>query len=389
MRILRVHNFYQQPGGEDQSFAAEVNLLRRRGHQVLEYTVHNDQITRMNRLELVARTFWNKESYWSVRRLIREHQIQVVHCDNTFPLVSPALNYAAKTEGAVIVWTLHNYRLFCPNGLLFRNGHVCEDCLGQILAWRGAVRACYRGSSLASSVTACMLAWHRLLGTWQERVDVYIALNQFCRNKFIEGGLQEDKIKIKPTFLPADPGYSDEPGKFALFVGRLSPEKGLSTLLLAWQSLDGVPLKIVGDGPLMEQLRAHLVERSMNAVELLGFRGRQEILGIMKAARFLVFPSTWYECSPLTITEAFACGVPVLASHLGAMANMIDHGHTGLHFAVGDPEDLAEKALWAWMHPRQMAEMGRQAREEYERNYTAERNYEILRDIYGTALISA
>jgi glycosyltransferase involved in cell wall biosynthesis len=387
LRILRVHNFYQQPGGEDQCFSAEVSLLRAHGHEVFVYTVHNDQIKEMNRFRLAGRTLWNSETYWSVRRIIREHRFKVMHCNNTFPLLSPAIYHAAKIEGAAVVLTLHNYRLLCLNAyFLSRYGQVCEDCLDQSFAWHGVIRACYRQSRAASLVTACMLAFHRLLGTWQSQVDAHITLNEFGRNKFIKGGIPKDRVFIKPNFIWPDPGFSLESGSFALFVGRLSPEKGLFTMLQAWQRLDGIPLRIVGDGPLRKEVQAYVENNRLSAIEFMGYQDHDHIFSILKRARFLVFPSTWYECSPVIINEAFACGVPVVASRLGAMAEIIADGRTGLHFSAGDPDDPAKKVEWAWTHPGRMAEMGLQARKEYEQKYTAERNYEMLMEIYKMAM---
>jgi glycosyltransferase involved in cell wall biosynthesis len=386
MRILRAHNFYQQPGGEDRAFAAEVNLLRDRGHQVFVYTVHNHKITHMTRSQLALQTIWNSDTYRRVRTVIREHQIQIVQCDNTFPLISPAVYYAAKAESVAVVQTLHNYRLFCLNAYFFRNGQVCEDCLSQPFAWRGALRACYRQSFEASWVSAGMLALHRILGTWQKQVDTYIALSQFSLDKFIEGGLPKERLVKKPNFISPDPGFSPETGSFALFVGRLSPEKGLFSLLRAWEALGEIPLKIVGDGPLLKEAQAWVTNRKINAVQFLGHQDRDHLYTIIKNARFLVFPSNWFECLPVTIIEAFACGVPVLASRLGAMKEIVTDGRTGLHFKPGDPNDLAEKVDWAWAHPGQLAEMGLQARKEYEENYTAEHNYRRLMNIYIRAM---
>jgi glycosyltransferase involved in cell wall biosynthesis len=386
MRILRVHNFYQQPGGEDRAFAAEVNLLRQHSHQVFVYTTHNQTIAQMARFKLAAWTFWNSHTYHRVRTIIREHQIQIVHCDNIFPLVSPAVYYAAKAEGAAVVQTLHNYRLLCLNAYLFRDGQLCEDCLNRQFASRGALRACYRQSPEASWVSAVMLACHRLMGTWQKQVDVHIALSRFCMDKFIEGGLPKEKLVTKPNFISPDPDISPDSGRFALFVGRLSPEKGIFSLLHAWENLRDIPLKIVGDGPLSGVAQSWVMSRRMNVVEFLGYRDHDDIYSLMRDARFLVFPSTWYECSPVTILEAFACGVPVIAPRLGAMKEIVTDGRTGLHFEPGDPDDLADKVGWAWTHPEQVLEMGLQARKAYEENYTAGHNYRMLMEIYMRAM---
>jgi len=247
------------------------------------------------------------------------------------------------------------------------------------------MHACWRGSRAGTAVVVAMLTIHRLLKTWQEQVDRYIALTEFARQKFIEGGLPAEKIVVKPNFVHPDLGMGRHEGDYALFVGRLSPEKGIQTLLRAWRHLKGVPLKIAGDGPLRAKLEGFVKNEGLEGVEILGRRPREDVFRLMREARVLVFPSEWYEGFPMTIAEAFACGLPVIASRLGAATEIVEDGRTGLLFEPGNPEDLAAKVKWAWQHPKEMEEMGREARQEYEQKYTAERNYEMLMDIYKRA----
>lgn len=385
MRIIVLHTHYQQPGGEDQSVAAEVALLREKGDEVQPLTFHNRDLEGLPSWKQAALTLWNREAYCRVREAIRAQRPDIVHIHNTFPLASPAVVHAAKAEGVPVVMTLHNYRLLCVNALFFREGRVCEDCLGR-LPWRGVVRGCYRGSPLASGVVAAMLTTHRALGTWARGVDVYIALTEFARRKFMEGGLPAEKIVVKPNFVHPDPGPGEGKGGYALFVGRLSPEKGVRTLLRAWERLKGIPLKIVGDGPLRAEMEDLVRGGGLEGVEMLGRRPREEVLGLMREAGVLVFPSECYENFPMTVAEAFACGLPVVASRLGAMAGIVEDGRTGLLFAPGDAEDLAAKVAWLFSHPEELARMRREARAEYEAKYTAERNYQLLMEIYGQAL---
>ena len=254
MRVVLVHNYYQQPGGEDQVFAAEGRLLEARGHHVYRHTVHNDEVSGYNKAALAKATLWNGDSYRELRAIFRRERAEVVHVHNTLPLVSPAVYYAAKAEGVAVVQTLHNYRLLCPAATFLRDGRVCEDCLGRA-PWPGVVHACYRDSVAASSVLASMLTYHRARRTWTEMIDVYVALTEFAREKFVEGGLPEAKIVVKPNFLDSHLSTPEEPKAYALFVGRLSKEKGLSVLLSAWRTLGArIPLKIVGDGPLAQEV---------------------------------------------------------------------------------------------------------------------------------------
>ncbi|MBC7251929.1 MAG: glycosyltransferase family 4 protein [Anaerolineae bacterium] len=386
MRILLAHNHYLQPGGEDVVFEVEKALLERMGHEVIPFVENNARLNGMNPLKAATNTVWSRESKERLARLIQEAKPDVAHFHNTFLMISPAAYYACREAGVPVVQTLHNYRLICPGALLMRDGRVCEDCVGKAVPWPGVVHGCWRGSRLQTSVVTAMLAVHRLMRTWTEKVDMYIALTEFARRKFIEGGLPAEKIVVKPNFVNPDPGEGQHQGDYALFVGRLSPEKGVRTPLRAWRRLKDVPLRIMGDGPLMEEIQAFVRREELKGVEVLGRRPREEVLRLMQEARVLVFPSEWYEGFPMTMAEAFACGLSVIASRLGAMAEIVEDGRTGLLFKPGDPEDLAEKVKWAWRHPKEMAEMGREARREYETKYTAERNYEMLMQIYQRAL---
>lgn len=381
--MVLVHTYYQQPGGEDAVFEAEKTLLEAKGHEVIPLILHNRALESMPRRRQTVVTVWNGEAYQNLRLLIRDKRPQVVHIHNTFPLASPAVVHAAKAEKLPVVMTLHNYRLLCVNALFFRQGRVCEDCLGH-LPWRGVVHGCYRNSRAASAVVAGMLTFHRFLGTW-DMVDRYIVLTEFSRQKFIQAGFPPEKLVVKPNFVHPDPGVGSGKGGYALFVGRLSPEKGIGTLLKAWENLGGrVPLKIVGDGPLAEEVR-RAAER-MPGVEWLGRKAPDEVYALMGEAAFLVFPSEWYEGFPRVIAEAFAKGLPVLATALGAQGTIIEDGRTGLLFRPGDPEDLAAQVAWLWEHPKELARMRQEARREYEEKYTAERNYQLLMEIYGQAL---
>lgn len=385
-RILTVHNTYQQAGGEDLVFSEEAALLESHGHEVLRYEAHNDRIKTMGRTELVRDTVWNQRACREIGALIRRRSPDVVHLHNTFPLISPAVAHAAAREGVPVVQTLHNYRLLCPNGLLYREGRTCEECLGRELRWPGVVHGCYRGSRAATGVVAGMLLTHRTIGTWSRRVDAYITLSNFARQKFIEDGLPASRIFVKPNFVARDPGRGEGRGGYALFVGRLSPEKGVKTLLEAWELLDeeALPLRIAGDGPLAADVAR--ASRRSSHIGWLGHRSQREIQELMKDARMLAFPSEWHETFGRVVIEAFAAGTPVVASGTGAAAELVDHGRTGLLFRTGDPSDLARQVRWLKQNPQRCIQMRREARAEYEERYTAERNYELLIGIYRQAM---
>ena len=384
MKILFCHNFYQQPGGEDSSFAAESSLLEAHGHQVVRFTRHNNEINRMSLFDVARMALWNRPIFHEVRELIRQERPSVMHCTNTFPLISPAAYYAARAEGVPIVQSLRNYRLFCLNACFLRNDRVCEDCLKKKVPWPGVLHGCYRSSRTASAVVAAMLSLHSGMRTWTQMVDHYFTLTEFARRKFIEGGLPAERVGVKPNFVHPDPGPGRGQGGYAVFIGRLSPEKGVRTLLSAWSQLGGrLPLKIIGDGPLSESVKA--AANRTAGIEWLGRKNPKEVMTLLGEALCLVVPSIWYETFGRTIIEAYATGTPVVASRLGAMAELVDDGRTGLLFEPGHSADLALKIQSLLENPARSLEMRRPARREYEEKYTAETNFRMLMTIYEEA----
>ena len=389
MKILLVHNSYQQPGGEDVVFDQERQLLERAGHQVLTYCRSNWEIagySASKRLALAGRVVWARDTRQEIAALLRSQKPDLVHVHNTFLIVSPSVYAACKEAHIPVVQTLHNYRLLCPAADFYRDGHPCEECAEHTL-WRGAFHGCYRESRAGTTSVALMLKVHRLLRTWTRMVDSYVAPTEFARRRFVAGGLPSERIMIKPSFVHPDPRGRTDGGQHALFVGRLSPEKGPETLVTAWRLLGSrVPLMIVGDGPLSTPLAADAVHHGLGNISFRGRLTHAETFRAIKEASFLIIPSGCYETFSISTVEAFACGVPVICSRLGAMQEIVEDGRTGLHFTPGDPDDLAAKVEWAWNHPSQMAEMGRAARAEYEAKYTAEKNYACLMDIYQRAI---
>lgn len=383
---LLVHNYYQQRGGEDQIFEAEAALLEAYGHHVLRYTLHNDQIEGMSTLDRVQSTLWNRQVYRELRDLIHRLQPEVAHFHNTFPLVSPAAYYAARAEGVPVIQTINNYRLLCPGAFFLRDGRVCESCLGRSVPLPGVVHACYRGDRAATAAVAGMLSLHRALKTWHRAVDLYaLYMTEFSRDKFVQAGFPADRLFVKPNFLHPDPGAGDGRGGYALFVGRLSPEKGIRVLLDAQRQIGTrLPLKIAGDGPLAADVRRAAAD--VPGLEWLGRQTPDAVYQLMKGASCLLFPSEWYEGLPRTIVEAFATGTPVVASRLGAMQSLIDHGRTGLHFTPGDAGDLVRQVEHLLAHPARLARMRREARAAFEAHFTAGRNYELLMAMYDRVL---
>ena len=385
MRILLVHNFYQQRGGEDLVYADEARLLESRGHEVVRYSLHNDAVASMSTISLVGRTLWNAKSNADIRAVIATKRPQLLHVHNTFPLVSPSVYYAASAAKLPVVQTLHNYRIFCPAAVCFRAGHVCTDCLGRSVPWPAVRHACYRDSRMASATVVTMLSVHRLLRTWQRQVGTYVALTEMARSLFIQAGLPASKIVVKPNFVDPDPGPGTGGGGYVLFIGRLSAEKGVRTLLSAWQLLHGrVPLRVVGDGPLANEMKT--AAAAMPEIAWLGRREPAEIVPLLRDATCLVFPSECYETFGRVIVEAFAAAAPVIAAGHGAAGELVRDDATGLLFRPSDAEDLARKVLLLYSDHAKRARLSAAARAEFEARYTAGVNYRSLMDIYDRAV---
>ncbi|HEY1802700.1 MAG TPA: glycosyltransferase [Terriglobales bacterium] len=382
MKILLLHNYYQLPGGEDLVVQQEKALLEARGHTVILLALSNDSITSARiKIKVAFKTIYSPTSRVQVSKTIAEFSPDIVHVHNFFPRLSPSVYYSCSAARVPVVQTLHNFRLICPNALLFREGNPCELCVGKLVAWPGIIHGCYRHSHLGSAVVATMLGAHQLWGTWKTAVDAYITLSEFARQKLIAGGLPSSRLFVKPNCLAPDPGQRKRADSFALFVGRLSPEKGIKTLLAAWSHLPGRKLKIVGDGPLREAVE----KAGLPDIKFLGRQSSGMVLDLIGSAAFLVLPSECYENFPRVIVEAFAKGVPVLGSRLGSTAELIDEGLTGMLFVSGDAKDLARKAEWLYAHPDELQQMSNAARNEYETKYTADRNYAQLMEIYRSA----
>jgi glycosyltransferase involved in cell wall biosynthesis len=380
MKILIVHNAYQQSGGEDAVVDAELALLREHGHTVQAYRRHNQELLEHPGMATAAGALWSRRATREIELLINGKAPDLIHVHNTFPLISPAFFWMAARRKIPLVQTLHNFRLLCPQAMLLRESKVCMDCVGK-LPWRAITRRCYRDSSSQSAVVASMLGVHRLLGTYQKRVTQFIALNTFCRDKFIAGGLPPERLRIKPHFVQPPP-INASPRRGAMFVGRMAPEKGLALLADSMPADLREGLRIVGSGPLEAMVR----ERFGHA--FLGARTHDEIMRMLQGAAFLVAPSISYETFGMNVVEAFACATPVIASGHGAYAELISDGMTGLLFTPGDAQELGDKIRWALANPVAMRRMGIAARIEYEARYTPQRNYQLMMDIYEHAIRS-
>jgi glycosyltransferase involved in cell wall biosynthesis len=384
--ILVVHARYRQRAGEDAAVEAEIELLRTHGHRVEVLLADNDSIddrTTAGRLRAAAEALWSRRAARRVRRLVSEVEPAIVHVHNTFPVLSPSIYRALVGWPGGLVQSVHNYRFACPSANFFRDGHPCHDCMGRPLAWPGILHGCYRGSRAASAVAAGTIATRRLTRAWA-RVDRFMAPSSAVARLLAAAGIPEDRVRVKPNFVAWDPGPG-RPGDAFLFAGRLTVEKGIDTLLVAWSMLaDPPPLRIAGAGPLEALVRE--VASRHPSVTYLGELAPDAVRDEMARAAALVFPSRWPEPFGLSVIEAFASGIPVLAARAGAPAELVEDGRTGRLFEPSDPAALAAVVDAARRRPDELAEMGAAGRRRYLELYTAAANHAALAAIYDDVL---
>ena len=397
MKVLMVHNRYQQRGGEDRVVDDEIELLRRHGHQVETLIEDNRGLDGVPGWRQVSDLLWSRDAAARVRRLCLDFQPDVMHCHNTHARLSPSVIWAAR-EGAVpVVQTLHNYRLLCVNALLLRDGRPCQDCVGH-LPWRGVLHACYRGSTSQSAALAAGITLHRALGSHSRHVARFIALSEHARQTLIRGGLPAQRTVVKPNFvndplgdLRALGGTADvttlggaadaTPRRGLLYVGRLSAEKGIDWLMRA-STQARRRVSVMGSGPMQAACRAH------PWFDCLGERPMDEVFAAMRRARALVVPSLSFEAMPRVLVEAFACGLPIIASRLGTLAELVEHGRTGWLVEAGDVDALAQAMLGAETSAN-WAGMSGQARATYQSKYTSDVAHDALLAIYRQAMAHA
>lgn len=390
MNILQVHNRYKITGGEWTVLNQEYDLLKK-NHSVNQLIVDNTKQldSLFSKLKLVFTTHYNRQSKELVRQKLRETGAQLMHVHNFFPLLSPSIFEAAREEGVPSVLTLHNYRLIHPNGYLLNDGKIDERSV------HGSAYSCvmdgvYRDSILQTAVVAHMIEYHRKRETWSKNVDCLLCLTEFAKSKFMEAGLPGEKLMVKPNFVQdafQKENFSesvDQKENFYLFIGRISEEKGIRTLVSAWSSFknqSNAKLLILGDGPIKKELQKKSERNSL--ISWLGFLQREQVLDYLLKAKALIFPSEWYEGMPMTILEAFSAATPVLSTNIGSQAEIVEHEKTGLQFEAGDQNKLIEALEQFESNKAKQREMSLAARREYDEKYTPEVNQKKLESIYG------
>jgi glycosyltransferase involved in cell wall biosynthesis len=380
VKVLQVHTQYREQGGEDSVVRAEGELLTAAGHEVVPYVARNPSSAVRTGVTL-AMSVWNPLAARKVRRIIERVRPDIAHVHNTWYALSPSVLTALADAAVPVVMTLHNYRLLCANANLFRDGHVCEDCVGSH-PWHGVHHRCYRGSLVASIPAAGTIALHRALGTWNRHVRLFLVLNEFARTRFIRGGLPAHKVHVKPNFV-SDPGPRAGPpsrSRTVLYVGRLETEKGVDTLLDAWNAWGSsrFELVVIGDGRLGPALRRGVPP----GVRLTGSLSREAVLALMLRSRALVFPSMLYEGQSVAVLEALGCGLPILASRLGGNAELL---HEDWLATSGDRAAWTE-ALRRLEDADRVDRAGADARRLYERRFSEQTARRLLEQAYRMAL---
>ncbi len=396
MKILLVHNFYGStaPSGENAAYSAEAALLQNRGHSVIEFNRHSDELLQGNfygALKGAVSAVWNPFSLHALKQKLRETKPDIVHVHNTFPLLSPSVLYASRELNIPTVMTMHNYRIGCSAGTAVRKDQACTLCLDKKSVVPALRYGCYRESKIATLPVSAMIAFHNAINTWQANVDAFITLTDFQRETMVHFGIPTESLFVKPHFLenPPQPIPWEDRDNKAVFVGRLYAAKGIHVLLEAWKRMGkGAPrLDVVGDGPMRAQLVRSIQESEVSdSVSFLGNVSHEEAMNRISRAKLLIIPSLCFEGFPMVVQEAFALGVPVAASNIGSLPYLITENKNGKLFMPGNAGEILSCVKGLLADDKELRTLGEGARREFDENYTAEKNYSILMAIYNAAV---
>jgi glycosyltransferase involved in cell wall biosynthesis len=389
MKFLMGHNYYrsENPSGEDRSYEAEAAVLEAAGHTVIRYARSSDEVLRAGRpgmLRAGLSSVWSIQAYREIGSLLRTHDPDAAHFQNIHPLLSPSVYDACIQAGVPVVQALRNFRLLCPSGMYFRNGAVCELCRDKAVKEPAIRFGCYQGSRASSAAMAGMLAWHAWRKTFQRKVDVFVTPSQLVVDKFAQAGWDVSRFVVKPNIVGVPTRPSPCPiDSYALYLGRLSDEKGIHVLLEAFRALPHRKLVIAGSGVLEGMVRTAAARHA--DIEFTGRVTLEKGLDYIQGSSFLVFPSIWYETFGRTAIEAFGCGRPVVASRLGAVTEVVQHERNGLLFTPGSAADLCACADRLWTDPSLLQRLGAQAGADSQERYSAAANHDRLLEIYRYA----
>ena len=385
--ILIVHNYYKIPGGEDTVVENEKNLLQKNGHKVVMYTRNNKDIDKksiLGKILLPFETIFSIKTYNEVKKIIEKENIDIVHVHNTLPLVSPSVYYAARACKTSVIQTVHNFRMICPGATFTRDNKICEKCLEKSLLCSIKYK-CYRNSFIQTSISALTLCIHRLLGSYK-KVNGYIALTEFNKDK-ISKIIDKSKIYVKPNFMTYKKSYKENIEKrYYIYIGRIDKLKGIELLIRAWNNIENSKLLIVGSGPYENEAKQFCRDNSINNIEFLGFKKKNEVLELLKNSKALIVPSQWYEGFPMTIAESFSQGIPVIASNIGNLSVIIENEVNGLLFKYNDINDLVNSINRIEDNYHFMKKLEQGAKNSFLEKYNEKVNYKLLIRIYNSVI---
>ena len=383
MKVLIVHNFYKVRAGEFSVLKNEIKLLKDNGNEVITFYKDNKNIKSFySKVIYFLRIVYSKNIFKEFDYYLKQNKPDVIHVHNFFPIMTPAIFFAAKKNNIPIVHTLHNYRLICPTATLMHNNRIYEKSIINS-PFSTIIDKVYRNSYLGTFALARMISYHKKYNTWDTQVDKFIALTNFSKSKFIEANFLSDKIEIKSNFVFDMYDPDSDKKEYALFVGRISEEKGIRYLIKAWEKID-YKLIIAGTGPLENFVKSQLNEK----IIFLGKQSKEGIRSLMNAASFLVMPSIWYEGFPMVILEAYSAGLPVLGSRIGSIEEVVLDNITGLHFEPNQSRDIVKKVNTIIKDRELLKKISKNARKEYLEKYTPSKNYDILKNIYNSVIES-
>jgi glycosyltransferase involved in cell wall biosynthesis len=382
MKICLVHNEYGTFSGEEAVVASQVKLLEEHGHQVCRFTRSSVEIERMmlGQLRAFCSGIYNPFSARAFRRFLVDQRPDLVHIHNLYPLISPAVLHVCKEFSLPVVMTLHNYRLICPNGLFMVGGKICEKCRGGKEYWC-IFRKC-EGSLLKSLGYALRNFAARVRKDYLHNVHVFAALTYFQRQKLVSEGYPAERVMVMPNMSqPAGETGTEDLGNYIGYVGRVSPEKGVDTLLEAADKHPQIPFQVAGGYDKYPEL----IARASGNFHFLGHLARNSVDNFIAQSRIIVMCSICYEGFPAVLVEAMLRGRPVIASRLGGIPEVVDEGVTGLLFEAGNAVDLAAKIQYLWAHPDLCRQMGEAGRKKALLEYTPDTYYRRLMDVYRQA----
>lgn len=385
MKILLVHDFYQRRGATDAVVLAEKSLLEENNQEVLFYTRDNREIdcySLERRLVLPLKSMYSWQTKREVAHIVRGFCPDVAYVHNFLPLVSPSVYHTLDSAKIPSVQAIHDFRFFCPNGLFYIRDEICERCKkGNFL--HAVYRRCYRDSYFGSAICASSIAFNRMGGIFK-KISGFICFTNFTKQLFLDAGVPEDKIFVKPHFVDSSvvqPRFGS--GEYVLYLGRLSSEKGLWTLIAAMKQLKDIRLKIAGTGPLEQSLRRFVLEKELKNVDFVGFKTGTEKWALLRDSLFVVVPSECYETFCLVVIESYAAGKPVIGTDLGALPFVIDNGRSGLLFKAGNVDDLSAKIAYLVSNPGEMESMGRYGRKLADTRYSPMQSHKLLMNIFS------